>query len=356
MVLAIISAENDLQALILAGGFATRLRPLSCSKPKLLFPILGRPLIDHMIDWLNRDGVDRLILAVNHLAERLNIELGSRRLGSKIIFSVERTPLGTGGPLKLASKLLDSNAPLVVVNGDIVSDIDLRSVLNVHNEAGAEATVALVRVRDPKEFGTATLDDEDRIVKFQEKTSERTGPAWVNAGVYVLEPKVINRIPTGPISLERDIFPGIASKVKMQGWRHRGYWYDVGKISDYVHCNRELLAHPQRQSSVRSGSAETRKSGKLFHVSKGCIISDTATLGPYTILSENVRVAPHAVLERTIVFEQTTIGSNSRVTGSLIGENVKVGRETRIGAGSIVAGHITIPDQTVIRPGTMVLN
>lgn len=309
-----------------------------------------------MIDWLNRDGVDQLILAVNHLADRLNIELGSRRLGSKIIFSVERTPLGTGGPLKLASRLLASNAPLVVVNGDIVSDIDLRSVLNVHTESGAEATVALVRVRDPKAYGRATLDDKDRIVNFREKTSKPTRPAWVNAGVYVLEPKVINRLPTGPVSLERHVFPSIASRMKMQGWKHRGYWYDVGKISDYVRCNRELLADPQRQSLARSGSAKTRKARKLSHVSKGCIISDTAMLGPYTILSENVRVAPHAALDRTIVFEQTTIGSNSRVTGSLIGENVKVGRATRIGAGSIVAGHVTIPDQTVIRPGSVVLN
>ncbi len=313
-------------------------------------------MIDHMIDWLNRAGVDQLILAVNHLADRLNIELGSHRLGSKIAFSVERTPLGTGGPLKLASKLLASNGPLVVVNGDIVSDIDLRSVLGVHAEAEAEATIALVRVRDPKAYGMATLDRQDRIVKFQEKTEETTGAAWVNAGIYVLEPKVINRIPAGPVSLERDIFPAIAARMKMQGWKHRGYWYDVGKISDYVRCNRELLADTQLQASVRSGRPKTRKAGKLSHVSKGCIVSNTATLGPYTILSENVRIAGYAALERTIIFEESTIGSHTRVTGSLIGENVRVGREARIGAGSIVAGHVTIPDQTVIRPGSIVLN
>lgn len=309
-----------------------------------------------MVDWLNRGGVDQSILAVNHLADRLNIELGSQRLGSKIIFSVERTPLGTGGPLRLASKLLASKAPLIVVNGDIVSDIDLRSILEVHAETGAEATIALVRVRDPIAFGTATIDGQDRVVKFREKISETASPAWVNAGVYVLEPRVINRIPIGPVSLERDIFPGIAARMKMQGWKHRGYWYDVGKISDYVRCNRELLARPQLQSSGRTGRAKKRKTGRLTRVSKGCIVSNTARLGPYTILSENVRIAGYSALLRTIVFEETIIGSHSRVTGSLIGENVKVGRNARIGVGSIVAGHVTIPDQTVIRPGSIVLN
>jgi len=135
-----------MRGLILAGGFATRLRPLSCSKPKLLFPIVGVPLVELMARWLSSGGVEQIILAVNHLSERLRIEVGQSVGGATVTFSVEELPLGTAGPIRLAANILDKDEPFFVINGDIVSNIDIRGMLALHQEKNADATIALVSV------------------------------------------------------------------------------------------------------------------------------------------------------------------------------------------------------------------
>src|SRR5215472_2587348 len=232
------------KGLILAGGFATRLRPLSCSKPKLLFPLVGTPLIDHMINWMNGGNVGQIILAVNHLSDKLRIEIAKRRLSDSVLLSVETSPLGTAGPIKLAAPNLDHNEPLIVANGDVVSNIDLKQVLTAHNKSGAVATIALVSVPDRSAFGTATIDDHDRILRFDEKISGAQTPGWINAGVYVLNPSVVEMIPGGrAVSLEREIFPALARRMMLQGFRYTGIWHDIGKIQDYVAVNRDLLDH-----------------------------------------------------------------------------------------------------------------
>src|SRR5437667_3074644 len=163
--------SRHLRDLILAGGFATRLRPLSCSKPKLLFPIVGMPLVESMARWLSSGGVDRIILAVNHLSDKLKIEVGHRVAGVTIEFSVEETPLGTAGPVRLASNLLSGDDPFFVTNGDIVSNIDIRRMLVMHEETRADATIALVSVRDPSPYGSVLTDSNGTVKKFEEKSA-----------------------------------------------------------------------------------------------------------------------------------------------------------------------------------------
>src|SRR5229473_382562 len=227
--------DGILKGLILAGGFATRLRPLSCSKPKLLFPLVGVPLIDRMVEWFVRGEITEVLLAVKHLSDKLRIEVGRKKLAAKIVLSVEETPLGTGGPISLARSMLNKDELLIVANGDVISDIDLRGLIAEHTRSRAEATVALVSVEDPRPSGLATLDSNDRITRFEEKTRAKQGHWWINAGVYLLNPGVVAMIPNGgPVSLEREIFPILASQGKMSGWKHGGFWYDIGKISDYV--------------------------------------------------------------------------------------------------------------------------
>ncbi len=171
------SLVEPLKALILAGGFATRLRPLSCSKPKLLFPIVGTPLIDYMSDWLDRGNVEELILAVNHLSDKLRMEVAARKMGNRMVLSVEETPLGTGGPLRLATGMMSGREPVIVVNGDIVSDIDLKGLTRAHLASGAEATLAVFSVRDTRPFGLVTLDSGDHIIGFEE-TNGRSSQSW----------------------------------------------------------------------------------------------------------------------------------------------------------------------------------
>ncbi len=200
------------KALILAGGYATRLRPLGCSNPKLLFPVVGVPLIDLMVSWLKEAGIGEVILAVNHLSERLRIEAGERRLGTKVILSVEENPLGTTGPIRLAKRLLEDQ-PFVVVNGDVVSDINLREMVKSHEEHEAEATVGLVAVLDPKPYGSVAIDLKGRVTRFEEKPKGLRGSGLINAGAYVLDPSIMDRIPGGrPVSMEFAIFPELAAE------------------------------------------------------------------------------------------------------------------------------------------------
>jgi mannose-1-phosphate guanylyltransferase len=347
-----------MKGLILAGGFATRLRPLSCSKPKLLFPLVGVPLIDRMAEWFGRGGVSELILAVNHLSDKLRIEVAHRNLSTKTMLSVEENPLGTGGPISFAKPLLGGDEPLIVANGDVTSDIDLRGLLGAHARSGADTTIALVSVRDTRPFGLATLDADDRVIGFEEKSAANQGPGWINAGVYALSPGVVAMIPHGrPVSLEREIFPILANQRRMIGWKHTGFWYDIGKIPEYIIANRELLKRPEyAMREKRDKETQMVKLTEPSFVGRDCVLESGARLGPNTILSERVIVKKGATLRETIVFEQTTLSENCIVEDSVIGETVTIGKDARIGKGSIVAGQVAIPEGAVIKPGSIILN
>ncbi len=299
-----------------------------------------------------------MILAVNHLSDKLRIEVALRKLDTKMILSVEETPLGTGGPISLGKPLLTNDEILIVANGDVISDIDLRGLIKTHVQSEAKATIALVSVEDPRPFGLASLDESDRIVGFEEKSETGRGPGWINAGVYALSPEVVGMIPRGrPVSLEREIFPILSSQRQMNGWKHSGFWYDIGKIPDYVTANRQLL----RRADFR-GTASTGASVPSVHVSepsyvgKDCTLEESTIIGPYTILSERVSVRRGAKVRETIVFEQTSIGEDCMIEDSVIGEGVTVGKDARIGRGSIIAGQVVIPEGAVIKPGSITLN
>lgn len=346
-----------LKGLILAGGFATRLRPLSCSKPKLLFPLLGTPLIDHMIKWMSQGNVGQIILAVNHFSDRLRIEISKRKLSDSVLLSVEQSPLGTGGPIRLASPYLDHKDPLIVANGDVVSNIDLKDILAAHFEGGADATIALVSVPDRRAFGTATTDHQERIVRFDEKLTSSNTPGWINAGVYVLNPTVIDMIPAGrAVSLEREIFPVLASKMKLRAYRYKGIWHDIGKIQDYVKVNRELLDRPESLGLKLDTLAHPNVAEPPSYIGNNCRLSPDARIGPYTVLSDDVNIGKSTVIRDTIVFEGSTIGESCEIEGSVIGEGVTIGKRVKMGKGTLVAGVVGIPDNTVLNTGSIVLN
>ena len=346
-----------MKGLILAGGFATRLRPLSCSKPKLLFPVVGVPLIDLMITWLKEGEVREVILAVNHLSERLRLDVGERRLGSKIRLSIETDPLGTAGPIRLARKFLDSDEPFVVVNGDIVSDINLGEMVRAHEEHSALATVALVSVSDPMQYGSVTLTPDGRIAKFAEKTAARSKSTLVNAGAYVLSPRVLDFIPRGgPASLERAVFPRLAEMGVMLGRKHNGYWYDIGRIPGYVKANMEILRKSgMRATPALKGPMFDGKAVRPFHIGKGSRVQSGVRLGPNAILSDRVLVGKKSTVTDSVIFEDTAIGEKCVVEGALIGERVVIGKNSKVGRGAIVAGQISIPEGSAIRENSVVL-
>jgi len=310
-----------------------------------------------MFEWLVGGGVGQAVLAVNHMSDKLKMEVAARRMGTRMLLSVEETPLGTGGPLRLAASLLDTDEPVVVVNGDIVSDIDLRELVRSHRESGAQATIALFSVRDTRPFGLVTLDSQDQIVGFEEKSQKNLGPGWINAGVYILNGSVIEMIPEGrAVSLEREIFPVLANRAKLRGWKHGGFWYDIGKIPDYVTANLELLERPDYPPKrTKREVASLAGVEQPSYLGDDCVVEDGAKLGPRVILSPKVNVKTGAKVRDTIVFEETVFGENCQVEESVIGERTVIGKGATIGKGSIIAGQITVPEGASVSPGSIVL-
>jgi len=344
-----------LRGLILAGGFATRLRPLSCSKPKLLFPIIGVPLVESMARWLSAGGVDQIILAVNHLSDKLKIEIGHRVGGVTVAFSVEETPLGTAGPIRLAANLLSKGDPFFAINGDIVSNIDIRGMLALHEEKKADATIALVSVPDPSPYGSVTTDSDGIVRKFEEKSAVLSATSRVNAGVYVLSHSVVGSIPAGrSVSLERDVFPKLVRNGRTQAWIHDGFWYDIGRVSEYVRANRELLA----KQELKAGGPDDKQNEKQIiwptYVGTKARLGVSVKVGPLTILGDNVTVGDEAIVRNSIVFEETTIGEKTIVEDAVIGERVVIGSGSRIGSGSIIAGQLSIPAGSVVSPNSVI--
>ena len=348
-------ADRLLKGLILAGGFATRLRPLSCSKPKLLFPLVGTPLIDRMLEWLTLGNVAEVILALNHLSDKMRMEIAARNLGERVLLSIEEKPLGTGGPLRLAEPMLANPDSVVVVNGDVACDIDLKGLAEAHTRSGAEATIALCSVVDTRQFGVVSVDSRSRVVRFEEKSLTNEGPGWINAGVYILNRAVIDMIPRGrAVSLEREIFPVLAEQMKLNGWKHSGFWYDIGKVQDYVSANMELLERPGFVAASHRISAAGVEQPSFL--GDHCVVESGARIGPRTILSRGVKVGKGAIIRGSIVFEEVVLGDNCRVDGAVIGEATTVGRGAIVGEGSVIAGEVSVPDGAVVNAGSTVLN
>jgi len=210
-----------LKAIILAGGVGTRLRPLSCTRPKLLFPILNKPLLDRTFERLEQTGVDGVVLAVKFMADVFMQRYGKSANGMSISYSLEKIPMHTGGAIKYAEDLIGHDEPFLVLNGDIFTTIDYGALIKKHKESNAVATIALYRVKDPSRYGTVKLTENNQITQFVEKAPLGQEPSnLINAGVYVLDPKVFDYIPAGrPVSVEREVFPKLASEGKMFAYR-----------------------------------------------------------------------------------------------------------------------------------------
>jgi mannose-1-phosphate guanylyltransferase len=308
-----------------------------------------------MAGWLSSSGVDQIILAVNHLSDRLKIEIGHSVGGVTVAFSVEEAPLGTAGPIRLAASLLSKDDPFFVMNGDIVANIDIRGMLAMHEKKKADATIALVSVPDPSPYGSVLTDSNGMVRQFEEKSSVLSATSQVNAGVYVLSSGVIDSIPVGrSVSLERDVFPKLVRNGRMQAWMHDGFWYDIGRVSEYVRANKELL----EKQELEAGPDNRQNEGGIVrpsHLGTRARLGVGTTVGPFTILSDNVTVGDEAIVRNSIVFEETTIGEKTIVEDAVIGERVVIGKGSRIGRGSIIAGQLSVPAGSVVSPNSVIL-
>jgi mannose-1-phosphate guanylyltransferase len=337
---------TKLKALILAGGFATRLRPLSCSRPKTLFPVVNKPLLQWIFEKLPESNVHEAILAVNELTEFYIRQHKITKHKLRIKFSIDppKTPLGTAGPIKNAEKLIGHEEPFLVLNGDIFADLSYKALVDCHRKTGALATIALCKVQDPSRYGVAELEGNGCIKCFIEKPSKEQAPTnLINAGVYVLSPEIFNYIPKGKhVSMERDVFPVLAKEKKLYGHLINGLWIDIGKPDEYLETNKLILD--------KLGNQRTPKKTDKFEIKapialdKGVIIEENTVIGPYAILGENVSVGKNSSISNSVIFPGTKIGDGTTVTGAIIGEGTSIGNNVKIGSGCIIADQAKIKD------------
>ena len=347
---------KGLKALILAGGFATRLRPLSCTRPKMLFPVANKPLIDWTLESLSRCGVETVVMAVNYMAEAIARYLGPTKYDLGIIYSREERPLDTAGPIKRAEEHL-RDGPFLVLNGDVISDVDYRELLNYHRRKGGLATITLIEVPDPSRYGAVELDGEGRILRFVEKPEPGRAPSnYINAGIYIFEPDVLDYIPAGrPVSTEREIFPKLAEEGVLYGYRASALWVDIGVPEDYLRANSLLLG---RIGGVEMGEdVEVDETAKLLpptSIGRGVQIGGDSVIGPNTSIAEDVIIGRGCRIENSIIFPGAIIGDHSSIKSAIIGENATLERWVKVEAGSLIGDYVTLCDGVTITGGVTI--
>ena len=229
-------------ALILCGGLEPRVKPSTFSTPKPLLPIGYQPLLEYQIEYLKRFEFDRIILAIGFLQEQIVRYLDEHKLGVRLRYSFEKEPLDTGGAIKNAELMISSD--FLALNGDVIfSDLDLDKLIYEHKKSESQVTIVLAKSQTPKRFGAVEIDTDNKIRSFVEKPHKQAvGDTWVNAGVYVVRPTVFGKIRKGTrASLELDVFPKLMREGKISGYKHEGYWADVGTPEDYLRVQKDVL-------------------------------------------------------------------------------------------------------------------
>jgi mannose-1-phosphate guanylyltransferase len=359
-------ARAPVQALILVGGEGTRLRPLTSTVPKPVVTLVDRPFMAYMLEWLRGHGVDDVILSCGFMADGVRAVLGDgSALGVRVRYVEEPEPLGTGGALKYAEELLDER--FFMLNGDVLSDMDLTAELRQHEQTGARATLALMAVEDPSAYGLVRRNPDGSVREFLEKPSadEVLDTNLVNAGAYILERDVLaGMAPAGTrISIERDVFPKLVDQ-GLFGYEATGYWLDIGTPQRYLQATFEIMDGAVRTEVGRQladaegvlGACEGIVRPPVV-IGEGSVVHPEAVIGTRAVLGRGVHVGAGAVIEASVVLDGARIGAGARIHSSIvsadahIGEGCQLEGEVVIGAGVRLGAGNKLQDGIRIFPG-----
>jgi mannose-1-phosphate guanylyltransferase len=329
-----------MQALILAGGEGTRLRPLTLTVPKPVVPLANRPFISYMLDWLRRHGFDDVVMSCGFLAEGVREVLGTGEVDGVTVRYVDETePLGTAGPVKLAEPVLGER--FAVLNGDVLTDLDLSALREFHERQGAIATLGLFPVEDPAPYGVVVTDDDGQVEAFLEKPDPGTAPTNnINAGMYVLEHDVLDYIEAGrPVSFEREVFPALVG-AGLHAHPLQGYWMDIGTPDRYLQATRDILrgavATPVSPSAAMDGAIAPVLIGSDCEIAAGARIGPDATLGDRVCIDKGAEVRAASVHDRAVIEADAVVRDSIVGAGARVGAGAKLEAETIIGEGAVV--------------------
>jgi mannose-1-phosphate guanylyltransferase len=346
------------------------LRPITYDVPKALVPLRNRPFMGYMLDFLRNGGLDGAVLSLGYLPDPIQEYLAEHDLsGFSVDYAVEDRALGTAGGIKNAQRYL-KGGPVVAVNGDVLSGTDLKELIDRHRASDALATITLTGVEDPTAYGLVEVDHDMVVRRFIEKpAADEVTTNLVNAGIYVLEPEVLDMIPAGrEVSIEREVFPELQAMGRLRAHVSSSYWRDIGTPRSYLAASHDVLSgavgapregfeYCEVDPSVRKG-----KNVKLLppvSVAEGCEIEGRATVGGRSALGRGCRVGEGAVVEGSILLEGAEIEAGAVVRGSIIGKGARVGQDAIVrglsvlGAGCVV-GEGNVLDQGIrVSPGVV---
>jgi mannose-1-phosphate guanylyltransferase len=342
-----------MQALILAGGKGTRLRPLTVYTPKPIVPICNRPFLLYQIDTLRRAGITDITLSLSYQPDKIEQLLGDgSAFGVRLKYTVEPQPMGTAGAYKFAEELI--REPTVVFNGDILTDLDLLAVIREHHERQAIATIVLTPVENPSAYGLVETEMDGRIRSFLEKPkADEITVNTINAGTYVLEPRVLDLIPAGENhSFEYGLFPNLLTRSEpfFAHVPHDTYWLDIGTPQRYLQAHQDLLAGRVQRIQLerdrgRFDAATTAEIDDLSLIGEECSIKPGAqiinsVIGPGCYIEEKARV------ENSIVWAHTRIGAGAILSNAIAGRGCHIGRSAMVGAGAVLGDKTSLTDYT----------
>lgn len=332
-----------MKALFLAGGFGTRLKPITNDLPKPMVPIMGKPLLERNIERLKKHGVEEVVLSTCYKPQKIEkyFEDG-RRLGIKISYISENEPLGTAGAIKNAESFFHDT--FLAFNADILSDIDISDMIRFHKEKGALATIAVTKVDNPSAYGVIEHDENGFITAFKEKPQpHESNSNLINAGVYIFEPELLKEIPSGrAVSIERQTYPLLLQKGKKIAVYNRcNYWIDLGTPEKYLKVHKDILQGnikvDEHDFSIDgqyiSKSAKIGKNVKIHgnvYIGENVEIGANSVIGPDTVLCNNSSVGLGAKVSGSVVWDQVHVGAGSSIENSVVMSKCKVDKNNQV--------------------------
>lgn len=337
-----------MKAVILAGGEAIRLRPLTCNTVKIMVPILNRPLLEHLINYLKKHNLVDIIIALGKQVEQIQSYFGDgSKFGVRIAYSVEDFPMGTAGAVKNAERFLDE--PVIVFNGDIFTDIDLTAMMDLHCEKKASVSIALTPVEDPTIYGVVETDAGNRVKRFIEKPSrDEVTTNMINAGIYILEPEILNYIPPKIFfTFERNVFPAALERGQaVYGYPSEAYWIDIGTPEKYLRLNHDLLQRYVGNKRVKfEGESVVHPQAQIegpVIIDQGCFIGKNSIIRGPAVIGSGCQIEEGATVEGAVLWQNCKVGKGAKLRSCVVASNCYIGEESEVLDGCVLGDNVRI--------------